>query len=190
MKGRGHFAFVAVAFGLGGSIATLAWLASGYVKEVVSSHGGSVWTEVAWPFAPDEWGKGKAFRCEASSCGAETNLYIRAKLGFCNCETGVSDDADLDRMGDLYLVGGQTAALSAGRPITVGHMMGRSRAYTFTARNPLGKTAISAAFNDRCDMIVATVVMPHDRPDAVEREAIEFLNGKTVMRWAEVTLGL
>ena len=190
MNGRGLFVLVAVAFGLGGSIAALAWFTSGDKREVFVLNGQPTWSEVAWPFAPDEWGKGKAFRCEASNCGAETNLYIRAKLGFCNCETGVSDDADLDRMGDLYLVGGQAAALSAGRAITVGHMMGRSRAYTFTARNPLGKTAISVAFNDRCDMIVATVVLAHERPDAIEPKAIEFLNGKTVMRWAEVTLGL
>ena len=190
MNRRSIIALVAVAFGLGGSTATLAWFASGYTKEPVLSNGRPAWTEVAWPFAPDEWGKGKAFRCEGSNCGAEVNLYIRAKLGFCNCETGIADDADLDRMGDLYLVGGQVTALAAGRPITVGHMTGRSRVYALSARSPLGKTAISAAFNDRCDMIVATVLFPHDRPDAIEPKAIEFLNGKTVMRWAEVTLGL
>jgi hypothetical protein len=39
-------------------------------------------------------------------------------------------------------------------------MKGRSRAYTLTADNPPGKTAISVAFNDRCDMMVATVVLP------------------------------
>ena len=49
----------------------------------------------------DEWGRGKAFRCEAADCGAEVNLYIRAKIGFCNCQTGVSDDAELERLGDF-----------------------------------------------------------------------------------------
>ena len=190
MNRRSIIALVAVAFGLGGSTATLAWLASGYTKGPALSNGRPAWTEVAWPFAPDEWGKGKAFRCEGSVCGAEVNLYLRAKLGFCNCETGIADDADLDRMGDLHLVGGEVAALGEGRSIAVGHMTGRSRAYVLPARSPLGKTAISAAFNDRCDMIVATVVLPHDRPDAIETKALEFLNGKTVMRWAEVTLGL
>ena len=97
---------------------------------------------MAWPFAPDAWGKGKAFLCKASNCGTEINLYIRAKIGFCNCTTGIADDADLDRMGDLDLLGGQVAALGDGRPITIGHMKGRSRAYTPTARSPLGKTAI------------------------------------------------
>jgi hypothetical protein len=35
-----------------------------------------------------------------------------------------------------------------------GSMKGRSRAYALTARNPPGKSALSVAFNDRCDMIV------------------------------------
>ena len=190
MKSRNLFAFVAVAFVLGGSIATLGWLASGDKNEAVVSNGRSTWTEIAWPFAPDEWGKGKAFRCNGSICGTEIKLYVRAKLGFCNCKTGIADDADLDRMGDLHLIGGESSALGAGRPVTVGHMLGRSRAYTLPARSPLGRTAISVAFNDRCDMIVATVILPHNRPDAIERKAIEFLNGRTVMRWAEMTLGL
>lgn len=189
MKGRTITALIIVAFGFGASLGMLGWLAKGPM-EATLSNGRPAWTEVAWPFANDEWGKGKAFRCQTTSCGAEINLYIRAKLGFCNCETGIADDTDLERMGDLYLVGGQTAALGVGRPITVGHMMGRSRAYTLTARSPVGKTAISVAFNDRCDMIVATVVVPHDQPEGIELEAIEFLNGRIVRRWAEVTLGL
>jgi hypothetical protein len=45
------------------------------------------------------------------------NIYLRAKLGFCNCTTGVADDDDLDRMGDLYLIG--DSPLGAGRQINV-----------------------------------------------------------------------
>ncbi|MGY4506290.1 hypothetical protein ACVWYH_010247 [Bradyrhizobium sp. GM24.11] len=60
-----------------------------------------VWTETDWPFGADPWGKGKAFRCKADDCGGEVQLYVRAKLGFCNCATGVADDADLEQMGDL-----------------------------------------------------------------------------------------
>ena len=190
MKRRSNIFVVAVAFGLGGAIATLAWLASGYPSDALLSNGRPTWSEVTWPFAPDEWGKGKAFRCKASDCGTEINLFVRAKIGFCNCTTGIADDADLDRMGDLDLVGGQVGALGDGRPISVGHMQGRIRGYTLTPRNPLAKTAISAAFNDRCDMVVATVVLPHGRPATIEPAVIEFLNGNTVMRWAEVTLGL
>jgi hypothetical protein len=118
------------------------------------------------------------------------NIYLRAKIGSCNCETGVADDADLDRMSDFDLVGGEVSPLGAGRPITIARMKGRSRAYTLTARNPPGRTAISVAFNDRCDMIVATVVLPHDRPSIIEPSVIEFLNSGTVLHWAEVTLGI
>jgi hypothetical protein len=53
-----------------------------------------------------------------------------------------------------------------------------------------GKTALSVAFNDRCDMIVATAVLPHDRPAMIEPDVLAFLNGDTVLRWAEVALGL
>jgi hypothetical protein len=107
-----------------------------------------VWTEVQWPFPMDPWGRGKAFRCKPADCGGEVNLYLRAKIGFCNCTTGIADDADLDRMGDLDLVGGAMSPLDAGRPITIGSMNGRKRAYALTTRNAPGKTAISVAVND------------------------------------------
>jgi hypothetical protein len=149
-----------------------------------------VWTEAKWPFPVDQWGTGRAFNCKPTECGAEVNIYLRAKLGSCNCETGVADDADLDRMSDFDLVGGEVAPLGAGRPITIARMKGRSRAYTLTARNPPGKTAISVAFNDRCDMVVATVLLQHDRPATIEPRVMEFLNGETVLHWAEVALGI
>jgi hypothetical protein len=150
-----------------------------------------VWTEVAWPFLPDEWGKGKAFHCRAADCGAEVNVYIRAKLGFCNCTTGVADDEELERLSDFHLMGDKIAVLADGRPIAVAWMKGRSRPYA--VGKPLranDKSALSIAFNDRCDAIVATVVTGHDRPATLEPAAVEFLNSKTVLRWAEVTLGL
>ena len=83
--------------------AALAWF--GLPPHAAATVSLPVWTEVAWPFPIDQWGKGKAFRCKAADCGAEVNLYLRAKIGFCNCTTGVADDEDLDRMGDLVLVG-------------------------------------------------------------------------------------
>ena len=48
----------------------------------------------------------------------------------------------------------------------------------------------AVAFNDRCDAIVATTVVAHDRPEAIEPSVIEFLNSEVVVHWAEVTLGL
>jgi hypothetical protein len=165
----------------------LAWF--GLPQHAAATATAPVWTEIAWPFPIDPWGKGKAFRCKTADCGAEVNVYLRAKIGFCNCTTGVADDEDLDRMGDLALVG-EVSPLGSGRPISIASMEGRSRVYTLNARNPHGKAAISVVFRERCDMIAATAVLGHDRPAAIEPSVIEFLNGSTVMRWAETTLGL
>jgi len=167
--------------------AALTWF--GLPRHAAATATVPVWTEVAWPFPIDQWGKGKAFRCKAADCGAEVNLYLRAKIGFCNCTTGVADDEDLDRMGDLFLVS-EVSPLGHGRPIGIASMKGRSRAYSINARNPPGKTVISVVLNERCDMIAATAVLGHDRPAATEPSVIEFLNSSTVMRWAEITLGL
>jgi hypothetical protein len=69
-------------------------------------------------------------------------------------------------------------------------MKGRSRAYALTARNPPGQSALSVALNDRCDMIVATVVLPHGRPATIEPGVMEFLNSSSVLHWAEVAIGI
>jgi len=147
------------------------------------------WDEVAWPFPMDQWGKGKAFRCNAADCGTEVNVYIRAKIGFCNCATGVADDEELDRISDFDLFGNKLTALGPGQPIAVAWMKGRSRAFSI-AGSPAQKSALSVGFNDRCDAIVATAVLRDARPGAIEPAVLAFLNSRTVLRWAEVTLGL
>ena len=148
-----------------------------------------VWTEVTWPFPIDQWGKGKAFRCKATDCGTEVTVYLRAKLGFCDCTAGVANDDDLDRMGDLELIG-RASPLGAGRPVSIGGMKGRSRASKLNSGTASGNTVISIAFNERCDMIAATALLSNDRPAVVEPIVIEFLHSNTVMRWAEIALGL
>jgi hypothetical protein len=146
-----------------------------------------VWTEGAWPFPIDQWGEGWAFQCKAADCGIDVNLYLRPKIGFCNCQTGVADDAELDRVNDVDLVGSERSALGPGRPITVHWMKGRSRGYR--VGTPSAKPVLSLAFNDRCDVIVATVVAG-DEPVAQEQAVLEFLNGDLVLHWAEAALGL
>ena len=69
-------------------------------------------------------------------------------------------------------------------------MQGRSRAYALTPRNSTSLTAISIVFNDRCDMVSATAVLPNERSATIERAVIAFLNSRTVLRWVEATLGL
>ena len=135
-------------------------------------------------------GASGAFQCRAADCGSEVNLYLRPKLGFCNCATGVSDDAELDRVGDLELFSEKFDGLRAGRPIKVGWMSGRSRPYQVVIPYQAPRTVLAIAFNDKCDVLVATVVADRDRLPAAERAALDFLNGELVLRWAERELGL
>ena len=90
-------------------------------------------------------------------------------------------------MADLRLMGEKTSALAAGSPISVAWMKGRSRAY---ATQRLKSSALAIAFNDRCDAVVATAIVAHPRPAPIEPSVVAFLNSETVIRWAEVTLGL
>jgi hypothetical protein len=153
----------------------------------VSARGEPVWTEGTWPFPIDQWGEGWAYQCQAADCGTDVNLYLRPKLGFCNCQTGVADDEELDRVSDVDIVGSKASALGPGRPITVHGMKGRSRPYRVAA--PSAKSVLSLAFNNRCDVIVATVVAG-DEPVTQEQAVLEFLNGDLVLHWAEAVLGL
>ena len=146
----------------------------------------STWAEIKWPFPLDQWGVGRAFECRG--CGAQTKLYLRAKLGFCNCTTGVADDAELDRVGDLELLSDKFKGLSDGRPVKVGWMNGRSRPYQVAIPYAAPRNVLAIAFNDKCDVVVATVVADHI-PTA-EPAALGFLNGDLVLRWAERELGL
>ena len=147
-------------------------------------------TEARWPFPTDEWGEGKAFRCLADDCGVEVNVYIRAKIGFCNCLTGVSDDNELDRLSDFHLMGNKPAVLGPGHKIKVAWMNGRSRTYAVSEAYHARGSALAIAFNDRCDAIVATATVAHDAPKAIEPSVIDFLNSEVVVHWAEATLGL
>jgi hypothetical protein len=149
-----------------------------------------VWTEIKWPFPLDQWGLGRAFICRAADCGSEVNLYLRAKLGFCNCSTGVSDDAELDRVGDIELLSPTFNGLSDGRSIAVGWMSGRSRPYHVAMQYGPPRSATAIAFNDKCDVVVATVVGERGFMPAAERASLEFLNGDLVLRWVEKELGL
>jgi hypothetical protein len=69
-------------------------------------------------------------------------------------------------------------------------MKGRSRAYAIAGPHRGPNSALSVAFNDRCDAVVATAVVAHDDPAAIEPSVIDFLNSKVIVHWAEVTLGL
>jgi hypothetical protein len=148
------------------------------------------WTEVKWPFLMDEWGIGRAFQCTADACGGDVALYVRAKIGFCNCTTGVTDDDDLDRVGDLPLLSDKFVGLAEGHAVVVDELTGRSRPYE--VRLPLwrSQTAIAVVLHAKCDAVVATIVADRDRLAEAEQQALAYLGGATVQHWANMTLGL
>jgi hypothetical protein len=158
-----------------------------------------VWREVRWPFLIDEWGIGRAYRCASADCGIEVNLYLRPKIGFCNCATGVSDNADLDRVSDLQLYSEDFVGVNDGHPVNVGRLKGRSRLYQVNIPYAGARNMFAIGFNDRCDVAVATVVTDPvvadpvvADPDGLTRAeglALDFLSSDPVQRWAAAELG-
>jgi hypothetical protein len=171
-------------------------LAGGVAGDVLASHHNGVptgsrqphWVEVKWPFPIDQWGTGRAFQCGAEACGETLTLYLRPKIGFCNCSRGVYDDTELDRVGDVELIGPQFAGVGDGKPVTVGWMKGRSRAFTVSGPYQPTSTALAIAFNDQCDVVVATVTAAGALSTA-QRSSLQFLNTDLVLRWARAELG-
>jgi hypothetical protein len=150
----------------------------------------AIWIETKWPFLMDQWGEGKSFQCKAAECGSELNLHIRAKVGFCSTATGIADDDELERLSDFDFMNGRAIALTRGHEIDVAGMKGRIRAYETVNSVHSPTYAVSVAFNNNSDALVATVVFNGGSPAAMEPVIIQFLNGRTIQRWVSLTLGL
>jgi hypothetical protein len=149
-----------------------------------------VWTEIKWPFLYDAWAAGRAFRCEAEACGSAVSVYIRPKVGFCNCYTGVADDDEIDRVGDVNLIGESYRGLEPGKPIAIGEMAGRSRPFVVAVPQGGPQYAIGIAVSKKCDAMVATIVSKHSIPPRLEEAALAQLNTEPVTRWAAGAVGL
>lgn len=189
MKRQIVLMFVAVvmaAAGLAAIVANLGPLQTRETNPDVAAAVETGWTEVDWPYLKDQFGAGRAYRCRGPNCGRDLRVTFRAKIGFCNCATGVADDEELERIGDVGLAGDSYAAGQPGREIRVGEMKGRDRAYVSSAGG--APPLLSLAFNNRCDVIVATAT----GPSAIEAEQaiLDFLNSAPVLNWAERALGL
>ena len=147
------------------------------------------WPEEKWPFPLDQWGTGQAFDCAAERCGREVHLYLRAKVGFCRCATGVSDDNEIERVGDLELIGPDYKALASGHPVTAGIMTGRARLYAVDRPLQPALPVLTIALANKCDAIVATVTAEPQAQSVVEAQALDFLGSAAVQRWVEAQAG-
>jgi hypothetical protein len=140
------------------------------------------WREIAWPFPRDGWPAGRAFRCATAVCGDDVEVYVRPKIGFCNCDSGVADDDEVDRVADLDLMSERFAPLAPGDVIEVADMPGRLRRYDLRMQDGSRHTAIGIAVSRRCDLLVA-VAQGKGAASGVERAALEFLRSSDVARW-------
>jgi hypothetical protein len=183
-----------LAAGIGGYVVFVAAKPPADRQDVTTSDATSrelAWMQGDWPFPIDQWGEGWVYQCKAADCGIEITLYVRPKIGFCNCQTGVADDEELDRVSDTELFGSDRSALGPGQRITVHWMKGRSRSYTVRApaeKSGSAKSVLSIAYNNSCDVIVATVIAGK-APAAGEKAVLEFLNSERMRNWAVVVLG-
>ena len=175
------------AFAFGGIVSAFALLPVPLVGITSAPHPG--WHEVRWPFPMDQWGKGTAYRCAAADCGTEITVYLRAKIGFCNCTAGLTDDADLDRISDAHLFGGTPYPQAPGQTVSVAWMKGRSRPFAVTSAQG-DATIVSIGMHDNCDALVATALLPRGHLAVAEPVVMEFLSSTSVVEWAETTLGL
>jgi hypothetical protein len=141
------------------------------------------WREIAWPFARDGWPAGRAFRCYDSGCGG-IEVYVRPKLGFCNCDSGVADDDEVDRVSDLDLISERFVPLRTGEPIRMAGMSGRVRAYELRMPGDARHAAIGIAVSQRCDLFVAVAHGAAAARD-VQRFAAALVETNEIRRWVQ-----
>lgn len=146
-------------------------------------HQEEAWQEIAWPFPRDGWPAGKAFRCSTAACGGDVQVYVRPKIGFCNCDRGVADDDEVDRVADLDLLSEHFTPRAPGDVVAIADMPGRMRTYDFKMPDGSPQVAIGIAVARRCDLLVAVA---HGKAEAPEmrRAALDFLARGETARWA------
>ena len=149
--------------------------------------GAARWREIAWPFPRDGWPAGRAFRCEAASCGGAIEVYVRPKIGFCNCDTGVADDDEVDRVADLDLISDRFAPLAPGKVVQIAELSGRARNYDLPMRGGVRHAAVGIALSHRCDLLVAAAQGEGDA-SALQRAALEFLASHDMHHWMMAAL--
>jgi hypothetical protein len=154
-------------------------------QDVRISPATSWWSEQNWPFLIDQWGTGEAFDCAAERCGHKLHLYLRAKIGFCRCATGVSDDDEIERVADLDLIGLDYKPMASSHPVSAGIMTGRARLFAVVRPLQSALPVLTIALSNKCNAIVATVVAESDGHSPVEAQALDFLRSAAVQQWVE-----
>jgi hypothetical protein len=168
-------------------IAATIGIVSGIAAYPHAQPAGGGWEEVAWPFARDGWPPGRAFHCDEAFCGDAIDLYVRPKLGFCNCDGGVADDDEVDRVADLDLVSDRFVPLEEGKAVHVADMAGRMRRYDLRMPDGSQRPAVGMAASRRCDLMVAVALGKVASPD-LQKRVLDFLASGPTARWMNASL--
>jgi hypothetical protein len=179
---RAHGAVAALALALAAT--PVAAVATG----AAASSANATFSEVPWPFLLDQWGTGRAFRCDP--CGAEFALYLRAKVGFCNCTTGVADDIEIDRVADFDLFPGPVAPLAPGWPVAVAWMKGRARPIVVDGPHGVRHYLLAIALSNKCDGVIATVASKEPIAADAAQAALDELASPVVLEFVQASTGL
>ena len=176
-----------------GAVLGLAVAAAGAVGAVPragqTSAGQVGWQETLWPFPRDAWPVGRAFRCGGAGCGGAMEVYIRPKVGFCNCATGVSGDAEVDGVSDLDMLSPEFRPRAAGQPAAAAGMAGRTRRYVLTSADGREHDAAGFALAAGCDLVVAAALGPAAGTDAGRDAILALLASPDVAGWIRSKLG-
>ena len=113
---------------------------------------------------------------------------MRTKIGFCNCDSGVADDDEVDRVADLDMISPNFVPRAPGTVVRVAGMSGRARAYDLGMSDGSHHLAVGIALSHRCDLLVA-VVQGRDTAPSVERAALAFLGSHGMAHWMTAAMG-
>jgi hypothetical protein len=139
------------------------------------------WRRIAWPFGRDAFPAGRAWKRD------DTEVYVRPKIGFCgNCETGVVEDSEVDRVTDVDLLDERFEPVREGKRIQLTDLSGRARLYKIR-KDGRERLVQAIAVSHNCDLIVALVV-GNVADDAVAKSAHRFLETNTVQVWLNAIL--
>lgn len=150
----------------------------------VAADVGPIWREARWTPPIDNWGTGMAFVCDNAGCPGVVTMYARTKVGFCNCYTGVADDDEIDRIGDVDLHGETYTPDAPGKMTAIGDLKGRKRAFRIDKRFFGITHVLSIVVATDCKAVVATLVSSAPITEAEETTAIAVLQDKPFQQWA------
>ena len=158
-------------------LAMTVWSAASFAAE-------PVWRAADWGRPIDNWGTGMAFVCDNDACPGGARLFARTKVGFCNCYSGVADDEELDRIGDVDLHGETFNPVAPGVVTEVGPLKGRKRLFDIPNRWFGTTHVLSIVVATDCKAVVATIVSGTAVTPEEERAAVAVLNDKPFQEWA------